>query len=166
MEGVQKEAQNPKYTEMFGQFFKKGDDKIVHIGFSCDGCDQTPIIGTRFKCNDCKNFDLCEKCHKTIVHEKSHTFTAVNTKMEDQEIYQELMKEVEQTEPKQPVEIKVELPNKVEIKEEIKEEEIKPEWESSLSLLQSMGFDNRNSNIELLKRHGGNVQRVVGELLK
>merc|ERR1712151_74985 len=36
--------------------------QCVHAGFICDGCEVGPIIGTRFKCFQCPNFDLCEKC--------------------------------------------------------------------------------------------------------
>jgi len=34
----------------------------VHPNVICDGCDQSPLLGRRFKCMDCPNFDLCESC--------------------------------------------------------------------------------------------------------
>eukprot|EP01083_Nonionella_stella_P123098 370708_1 len=34
----------------------------VHHGVVCDGCDIGPIVGTRFKCVECPDFDLCESC--------------------------------------------------------------------------------------------------------
>lgn len=33
-----------------------------HPGVSCDGCHRSPIVGRRFKCLVCNNFDLCEAC--------------------------------------------------------------------------------------------------------
>ena len=47
-----------------------------HQGVSCSACAISPIIGIRFKCANCPNFNLCEGCaadysqHHTI----SHTF--------------------------------------------------------------------------------------------
>ena len=33
----------------------------VHAGVVCDGCEKA-IVGTRHKCLDCSNFDLCSEC--------------------------------------------------------------------------------------------------------
>jgi len=33
-----------------------------HYGITCDGCQKSPIVGRRFKCLQCFNFDLCEDC--------------------------------------------------------------------------------------------------------
>lgn len=35
-----------------------------HAGISCDGCEMTPIVGTRYKCTVRNDFDLCEVCHE------------------------------------------------------------------------------------------------------
>ncbi|KAJ1429357.1 Zinc finger, ZZ-type [Sesbania bispinosa] len=43
-------------------------DSKVHIGVGCDFCGMFPIIGDRYKCNDCKEkmgFDLCGECYDT-----------------------------------------------------------------------------------------------------
>ena len=29
----------------------------------CDGCEQSPLMGTRYKCKSCRDFDLCAPCH-------------------------------------------------------------------------------------------------------
>jgi len=47
----------------------------IHDAITCDGCDQSPIIGKRYKCNVCLNFDLCQNCINTADHDRSHTFT-------------------------------------------------------------------------------------------
>ena len=42
--------------------------KPVHIGVTCDGCNLNPIVGARFKCTVCTNYDLCESCEAADVH--------------------------------------------------------------------------------------------------
>ena len=31
----------------------------------CDGCNAQPVIGPRYKCTVCEEFDFCENCFKT-----------------------------------------------------------------------------------------------------
>jgi hypothetical protein len=52
---------------------------IFHEGFYCDCCGQIPIIGTRWKCAHCPNFDLCSECHAVspTVHDPVHFFLEV-----------------------------------------------------------------------------------------
>jgi len=40
------------------------DDKnpAVHRHVECDVCGVSPIVGSRFKCTERPNYDLCEKC--------------------------------------------------------------------------------------------------------
>lgn len=49
--------------------------ELYHEGVECDNCEITPIVGLRFKCMDCEDFDLCEKCygekgHFTLAHKR------------------------------------------------------------------------------------------------
>lgn len=39
-------------------------------GVSCDDCSKASIIGTRFKCFNCEDYDLCEDCYQH--HDESH----------------------------------------------------------------------------------------------
>jgi len=41
--------------------------KPVHPNIICDGCEG-PVIGTRFKCTVCPDFDFCESCKSTKQH--------------------------------------------------------------------------------------------------
>jgi len=39
--------------------------KTVHRGYTCDGCEVSPIVGIRYKCSGRPDYDLCEKCEAT-----------------------------------------------------------------------------------------------------
>ncbi|CAD8122341.1 unnamed protein product [Paramecium sonneborni] len=43
--------------------------QVLHERVSCDGCEMFPILGIRYKCAVCKDFDLCEKCEELGNHE-------------------------------------------------------------------------------------------------
>lgn len=49
----------------------------VHAGVRCDGCDEHNIAGTRFICQECPNYDLCETCYNIGVHDKTHRFASM-----------------------------------------------------------------------------------------
>jgi hypothetical protein len=40
----------------------------VHTDIICDGCNMTPIIGTRWVCQECSEYDLCDECHGEKCH--------------------------------------------------------------------------------------------------
>lgn len=46
--------------------------QVVHRGITCDGCQQSPITGIRFKCKTCSDYDLCESCEAKNVHPADH----------------------------------------------------------------------------------------------
>ncbi|KAL8664522.1 MAG: hypothetical protein Q9168_007884 [Polycauliona sp. 1 TL-2023] len=47
---------------------------FVHRGVNCSDCDTMPIRGTRWRCSNCADFDLCEPCHSMQNHERTHIF--------------------------------------------------------------------------------------------
>jgi len=47
-------------------------EQAVHAHVVCDGCGTTPIVGNRYKCQVCRDFDLCESCEQKGVHPASH----------------------------------------------------------------------------------------------
>ena len=53
---------------------------IFHKHVLCDECNAFPIVGIRYKCNECEDYDLCESCIETkyINHSESHTFKEIN----------------------------------------------------------------------------------------
>eukprot|EP00002_Diphylleia_rotans_P005374 TRINITY_DN144_c0_g1_i4.p1 TRINITY_DN144_c0_g1~~TRINITY_DN144_c0_g1_i4.p1 ORF type:complete len:724 (-),score=135.02 TRINITY_DN144_c0_g1_i4:162-2333(-) len=56
-------------------------DASIHFGVSCDGCGSAPIVGLRFKCQDCEDYDLCTVCREglgaEVAHPETHSFVQV-----------------------------------------------------------------------------------------
>ena len=52
---------------------------IIHRDYICDGCDADPIVGIRYKCAICEDFDFCEKCEKTLGAKHGHPFLKIRT---------------------------------------------------------------------------------------
>jgi len=47
----------------------------IHGDVRCDGCQQLPLVGTRYKCSICPDFDFCEPCEREKEH--SHAFLKI-----------------------------------------------------------------------------------------
>lgn len=52
---------------------------LRHLGVTCDVCNKSPVVGTRYKCTVCDNFDLCETCEQTDVHPVDHPLIKMRT---------------------------------------------------------------------------------------
>ena len=46
----------------------------IHNGTACNGCGDFPIIGVRYKCVECNDFDFCEKCYEEKKYIHKHPF--------------------------------------------------------------------------------------------
>jgi hypothetical protein len=46
---------------------------LIHEGIRCDGCQQYPLVGARFKCTVCPDFDLCQTCEAQGLHVADHS---------------------------------------------------------------------------------------------
>ncbi|KAF4692088.1 hypothetical protein FOZ60_014242, partial [Perkinsus olseni] len=54
--------------------------ELVHYGSTCDGCGVSPIVGRRYKCNYCAEYELCSRCFKEPAnkqHRLEHLFTLI-----------------------------------------------------------------------------------------
>lgn len=49
---LKKEKEEEQKAEYFGD----------HVGITCDGCGEGPLIGYRYRCKSCANHDVCESC--------------------------------------------------------------------------------------------------------
>ena len=56
-------------------------NKFEHKGIKCQKCMVEPIIGIRYQCSECKDYNLCEKCEeensKENFHNKEHNFIKI-----------------------------------------------------------------------------------------
>ncbi|XP_017857357.1 PREDICTED: protein ref(2)P [Drosophila arizonae] len=41
---------------------------VIHDGVECDACGALPLVGFRYKCIQCPNFDLCQACESAHKH--------------------------------------------------------------------------------------------------
>ena len=49
----------------------------IHFGVECNGCGVSPILGCRYKCSVCDDYDLCEECEKKMAKEHGHSFLTI-----------------------------------------------------------------------------------------
>lgn len=50
---------------------------VVHESVTCDSCNTGPIVGIRYKCSVCQNFDFCQTCEANVPH--PHPFIKIRT---------------------------------------------------------------------------------------
>jgi len=52
-------------------------DGEEHVGVVCDGCDR-PVVGFRYKCVTCADYDLCGRCETKGIH-RGHNMIRIST---------------------------------------------------------------------------------------
>merc|ERR1712070_1236099 len=68
---------------MFADWSQHQNSAGVHHGITCDGCEQSPVIGTRYRSLEWSDYDLCESCHgspdrrTTLGVTLEHSFEAI-----------------------------------------------------------------------------------------
>jgi len=50
---------------------------VVHSSVTCDGCHTNPIVGNRYKCTVCEDFDYCETCEEKYAEVHKHPFLKI-----------------------------------------------------------------------------------------
>lgn len=58
---------------------KMEDEKVLHPGVVCDGCNQ-PLYGPRYKCVICPDYDLCSACEQKGIHPEHDKFKITHPK--------------------------------------------------------------------------------------
>ena len=70
------------------RIFETGSSiSTVHKGIKCSNCGIDPIIGIRYKCLMCDNFNLCEKCEKLEDNNiNSHPHNLIKMRKEEKKL--------------------------------------------------------------------------------
>ena len=55
----------------------------VHKEIKCNKCNKKPIVGFRYKCTICDNYNLCEQCEENTDH--IHDFIKINEEEKEEE---------------------------------------------------------------------------------
>jgi len=65
-------------TRLPGEGLDKLSGKPLHVDIRCDGCHMFPVVGVRYKCTKCPNYDLCEQCEAKNTHPRDHILLKIN----------------------------------------------------------------------------------------
>ena len=57
---------------------------MTHPGVTCDGCEG-PVMGPRWKCSVCPDFDLCKPCKRKGIHSE-HIFVKIPFRLRNCEL--------------------------------------------------------------------------------
>ena len=57
----------------------------IHHNIECQQCFENPIIGFRYKCSVCDNYNLCEKCEEQNEISQTHTHDFIKIRNEEKE---------------------------------------------------------------------------------
>ena len=53
----------------------------IHRGITCNSCQTSPICGIRYKCANCVDYDVCERCEVRDDHNRTHLFIKIRIPM-------------------------------------------------------------------------------------
>ena len=180
-----------KNGEKIDSFFMPGkssenvEEKKVHQAF-CDRCKQT-IVGIRWKCLDCNDFDFCNSCYlvangkeEISSHLASHSFAKIEETtnflpsfLQQKELHLQQLKKQEEEERERQEQLERERQEQIERERQEKEKEIKTESSTSpkydfgqkLEDLLTMGFTDRQKNIKALIQAKGDIVLAIQTLL-
>jgi len=66
---TKKKDENTKKDSKDGSTKKDAkNESQIHPGVTCDACDKQPIVGNRYKCVVCEDYDLCGPCEAAGKH--------------------------------------------------------------------------------------------------
>jgi hypothetical protein len=85
---IQNKASNNIEEEDNGQ-------KKIHRGITCNKCGKKDFKGKRYKCAQCSNFNLCEKCENNYIHDMKHIMIRIlNPLKSDNELNSKINKNI------------------------------------------------------------------------
>ena len=100
--------------------------KTTHHGIKCNKCQTEPIVGYRYKCSVCKDYNLCEKCEQKNSETEEHAHNFIKMRNEERKHEEKQEKKQEKQEKKQEKQEKKQEKQEKQVKQEkqeVKEEE-------------------------------------------
>ena len=98
--------------------------QVTHHGIKCNKCNQNPIIGYRYKCSICKDYNLCSQCEEinSETQEHPHNFIKMRAeeKKEEKMPKKEIFIDINNIDEEEKIEYKYELLTK-ELNKEVNE---------------------------------------------
>ncbi|XP_033639192.1 E3 ubiquitin-protein ligase MIB1-like [Asterias rubens] len=61
------------------RIYDNGPMGVKHSNVTCDCCGQDGILGIRWKCRQCGDYDLCHSCYHRDKHNLQHPFSRIDT---------------------------------------------------------------------------------------
>jgi len=61
-------AEFPSLIKDYLEDKKQVQSLQIHEKIACSSCSFNPIVGIRYKCTVCQNYDLCDYCETRNVH--------------------------------------------------------------------------------------------------
>ena len=125
--------------------------KTTHHGIKCNQCKKEPIVGYRYKCHVCDDYNLCEICEEknSITQEHNHNFIKIRKSEKKEEI------KIKENEPQPQKVIDI---NKIEEKKEYNYES----EEKNLNI-DAKGFDDKEVTFIVILKNIGNLQWPNGK---
>ena len=85
LEKKAKELENLYYNQYKTKIINK-KNKEIHDGIKCQKCFTEPIIGIRYKCSICEEYNLCENCEKVNEETSDHPHVFLKFVKKEQKI--------------------------------------------------------------------------------
>eukprot|EP00698_Gefionella_okellyi_P016651 TRINITY_DN4773_c0_g1_i1.p1 TRINITY_DN4773_c0_g1~~TRINITY_DN4773_c0_g1_i1.p1 ORF type:complete len:551 (+),score=146.50 TRINITY_DN4773_c0_g1_i1:183-1835(+) len=168
----QQQTEEPEFTPT---------GEAIHHRVACDGCGAEPIVGARFNCTVCENFDLCTRCENQGTHDPRHPlvkiplprkrfahggFAAPAASRPHVEVpSQAASTATSAPTATNPAPIYPQQPSAPTSARSDSGAAVVEDLESKLQQLEAMGFYDRGWNTELLRKNYGNMSRTVQQLL-
>jgi len=71
------------YCNYIEEELKNRKSDLIHNNIQCNNCYEINLIGKRFICSECNNYNLCENCEKLNCHNKEHSLIKLNKEIND-----------------------------------------------------------------------------------
>ena len=82
---IQKTNDNYELNTSRSNMSRISQCSTIHTDIKCNNCGKCPIIGYRYKCLECSNYNLCDECEKIVNHE--HNFIRYVIKESEEKNY-------------------------------------------------------------------------------